>query len=130
MLKKVKVLLYGDMAECHGVADLMRKVEYLAEHQVEYNQTDDEEIFVQSLVSWNPSLIIVLADGADGMECVMQAKLRKPETPIFWFSDDRKFGMQAHRINCAYFSTKPVEQRSMENAFRRCDHVGIRYEAK
>ena len=128
MQRKVKILLYGSTAECRRTAELLHTVEHLSEHHVECNQTDDEEIFVQQLVGWNPSLVIVLADGADGMECVTQTKLRLPDTPVFWFSDDRRFGMHAYRVNCAYFSVKPVEHKSLGSAFQRCDHVGIRYE--
>ena len=127
MRQTVKVLMYGDEAECCATSELLATVEHLGNHAIECRKLDDDEEFIAQLVRWEPSLIIVLADGAAGMECVTQAKMRRPEIPMFWFSDDRNFGMYAYRMNCAYFSLKPVDTEKLNNAFRRCEHVGIPY---
>ena len=53
-------------------------------------------------------LIIVLADGADGMEGVIAAKNADGDTPVIWLSDDEGFGAQSYRLGCTYFHKKPT----------------------
>jgi len=78
-----------------------------------------------ALVDWEPTLMIALADGAEGMECAYRSRERRPCLPVFWFSDDREFGMQSYRLNCAYFSTKPITEDKLNHAIQRCQHLGI-----
>ena len=73
----------------------------------------------EKLVDWEPTLVIVLADGAKGFECVFRTKACRPSLSVFWFSDDREFGMQSYRMDCAYFSTKPVTSEKIAHAIHR-----------
>ena len=127
MQKKVRALLYGSEAECRTVEELIRAMDQLSHYQHEYCYAEEIEQFAQLLVTWEPTLVIVLADGAMGMESVYLSKARRPELPVFWFSDDANFGIHSHRLNCAYFSSKPVVTDKLSHAFHRCNHVGIRY---
>lgn len=129
MKPTVKTLLFGDPLECSAVRDALSDVDCLREYQHEYRHINDIEAFEQMLVDWQPSLLIVLADGASGMESVYRSRQRSPAVPVFWFSDDREFGMQSYRLDCAYFSTKPVTSEKIQNAIQRCRHVGITYTA-
>lgn len=127
MNKNVKALLFGNAHECRNAGDALKALELFSEHTLENIHLDDLEELEKVLVDREPTLLIVLADGAEGMECVYRARERRPDLTIFWFSDDRDFGVQSYRLNCAYFSTKPVTPDKINCAIRRCNHIGIRY---
>ncbi len=124
---KLKILFFGEAGECTSLYDALGGIEALAGRVQEYKQVDDLEQFDSLLVEWGPSLLIVLADGASGMESVYRARQRLPDLPIFWFSDDTGFSMQSYRLECAYFSTKPATSEKIDRALRRCEHIGIPY---
>jgi len=127
MDQKVNVLLFGSDPECRAAIDILNGLEVLSAHIQQHRHLNDLEEFEMALVDWSPTLLLVLADGAEGMECVYRAKERRPSVPAFWFSDDQQFGMQSYRLNCAYFSIKPVTQENICKALQRCDRMGIRY---
>ena len=127
MKKKVKALLFGMPGECTAVGEALCSMSVLSEDVHEYRHVNDLEEFEKALAVWMPSLVIVLADGAAGMESVYRSRQRRPCLPVFWFSDDREFGMQAYRLDCAYFSAKPVTPEKISSALRRCEHIGIPY---
>ena len=122
----MKTLLFGCERECSAVTELLVSAA-IGCASYEYRQTEDLEVFEEILATWMPTLVVVLADGATGMECVYRSRSRRPNLPVFWFSNDREFGMQSYRLGCAYFSTKPVTPEKIACALRRCDHVGISY---
>ena len=127
MDQKINVLLFGSDPECRAAIDILNKLDALSAHIQQHRYLSDLEEFEVELVDWTPTLLIVLADGAAGMECVYRAMQRRPSVPAFWFSDDPQFGMQSYRLNCAYFSTKPITPENIRKALRRCDHMGIQY---
>lgn len=65
-------------------------------------------------------VIVVMTDGAEGMEGVMAAKTLCPETDLIWLSDDEGFGPQSYRLGCTYFGTKPITKHLVSHAYRRC----------
>ena len=125
MDRKIKALIFGKPDDCTVVRDALQSS--ALHHELCY--VEDIEELETKLVDWEPSLAIVLADGAIGMESVFRLRQRRPCIPVFWFSDDREFCMQSYRLDCAYFSTKPVTCEKISNAIARCDHVGIPYTA-
>lgn len=127
MKPTVKTLLFGVPHECTAVGQTLDNLDEFAQGLHEYRHVNDIEEFEEVLVNWMPSLIIVLADGATGMESVYRSRQRRPSLPVFWFSDDREFGMQSYRLDCAYFSTKPVTAEKIAHAIKRCEHIGIPY---
>lgn len=126
-MKTIKTLLFGTPQECESTGQILQST--LVGHCLEYRHVNDMEEFEAALVEWEPSLTVVVADGAAGLESVFRSRNRRPCVPVFWFSDDREFGMQSYRLECAYFSTKPITKDKMSNAIARCDHVGIDYAA-
>ena len=127
MDRKIKTLLFGREQECRAAAEVLGALDLLTGHVHDQRHVDDLEELDMLMADWMPSLLIVLADGAKGMEAVYRARERRPGLPVFWFSDDREFGMQSYRLGCAYFSTKPLTPDKIHHAIRRCDHVGIQY---
>jgi DNA-binding LytR/AlgR family response regulator len=124
----MKVLLFGCPQECEAVAKLLADMRGGTEI-VDYEHTQDLEQFDRHLATWMPTLVIVLADGAAGLESAYRSRQRRPNLPVFWFSDDREFGMQSYRLECAYFSTKPADQEKIGSALKRCARMGIAYAA-
>lgn len=114
-----KILFYGDKAECLSAEDKVKMLPCFADRIYEFRHTDSWDELETELVDWDPDLVFVMADGAAGMEGVYLARARKPEIPICWFSDDYDFGMQSHRLDCTYFSTKPVTQDKVSKAMKR-----------
>lgn len=129
MKRTVRTLLFGDPHECNAVVEALGGLDAISDHLHEYCCVSDMEDMDAALVDWAPSLMIVLANGATGMESVYRSRQRRPNLPVFWFSDDHEFGIQSYRLNCAYFSTKPVTPEKITSAIQRCQHVGISYAA-
>ncbi|MBQ3100735.1 MAG: hypothetical protein IJC50_07075 [Clostridia bacterium] len=71
------------------------------------------------LVNQTIDLIVVFADGAEGMESVYLCRRMLHDIPVCWFSDDNDFGMQSHRLECIYFATKPMTEEKLNRALTR-----------
>jgi len=127
MNRAVKVLVFGSVNEFHSAVQVLDDWAIASKHTCELSQVEDLEEFEIILTDWEPSVLVVLADGAKGMECVYRTKETRPNLPVFWFSDDEGFGIQSYRLNCAYFSTKPVTLDKIHHAIHRCNHCGIAY---
>ena len=92
--------------------------------QFQWHISDIFDEFYKQIVDVDPSLIIVLANGANGLECVYQAKKYDNNMAVFWFSDDRNFSIQSHRLECAYFAQKPLTAEKLKKAFYRYQSLG------
>ena len=125
MMEKVRVLLFGEHSECRMAENTIRQAAPFREVHVEAICVDDLEELSKALVDWEPTLLVVTADGAEGMESVYRSREQRPSVPVFWFSDDKDFGVLSYRLNCAYFSVKPVTEEKLNHAIQRCDHLGI-----
>lgn len=124
MTRNIRILLFGDAKSCQEV---LSSVEEAMGETVTVCCLNNIETMTVEMVDWDPSLIIVAADGAEGMECVYRARERRPRLPVFWFSDDRDFSVQSYRLECAYFSTKPVTADKIRSAMERCARLEIQY---
>lgn len=123
MSERFRTLIYGHAQECQAVAALLRTCPVFTHH--DYSHADTHEDFHIQLVEWEPNLTIVIQDGAAGMEGVYLVNRVRPGVPVFWFSDDQNFSMQSHRLECIYFSTKPVTAAKISRAVRQCGNLGI-----
>lgn len=124
----MRVMLYGEKAECQSAIDIIQSFCRVSEASDTIHRTDSREGLQQQMVAWNPNLIVILAERSRGMEGAYAAKETRPEIPVFWFSDDEGFGMQSHRLECDYFSVKPVTEEKLKKAFLRCRHMGVQIE--
>ena len=125
MSTRTKLLIFGESAECDAAAETIGTMPELSGRDCKYYHTDDLENIDKVLVDISPALLVVIADGAKGMECVYRAREHNSELPVFWFSDDKAFAVQSYRFNCAYFAEKPVTADKLDRAIKRCSHMGI-----
>jgi len=83
---------------------------------------DDYDALRHELSEKEFELIIILADGAEGMEACIGVKKMRPQIPVFWFSDDPYFVAQSYRLDCTFFSTKPVLPKRLLKAFEALNY--------
>ena len=108
------MLLFGPQLEC---ADIISKFCQLGNSKMySFMHTEDTDNFLELLVNESPNLIIVLSNGANGMERVITARNIYPDVPLFWISDDKDFGAQSYRLQCNYFMVKPITVKKLEKA--------------
>ena len=123
MSDRIKTLIYGDPGECADAEAVLRSLEPLLGFGMEFRYSHCHDDFREQLPQWKPGLSLVLPNGAEGMEGVFAVKEHHPNSLVFWFSDDQGFGMMSYRLECDYFSVKPVTKEKIIRAFRRCAHV-------
>ena len=123
-MNAARTIIYGDRAEICRAADLLHASAEFSSGDIRC--VDTWTSLQQELEVFHPGLLVVLAGGAAGMEGVYLARQVIPELPVFWFSDDSQFGMQSHRLDCTYFSTKPMTDDKLRRALRHCDKMGVR----
>lgn len=80
----------------------------------------DHDSFIAGLGESPPDIVMVMMDGADGMEGVIAARNICGDVPVLWFSDDGGFGAQSYRLGCAYFHQKPVSPQILSAAIAKC----------
>lgn len=127
MSGKLKTLFFGENSECAEAERLLMSLPEERKAGYDCRNVSSHDDFRRVLLEWRPCLIIVLANGAAGMEGVFSAKNDHPESTVFWFSDDHAFGMMSHRLDCEYFAVKPVTLEKYRRAFQRCAHVGVEF---
>ncbi len=111
----MKVLLFGVKSECVDIISKICQLNNSNPHS--FVHTNDTDRFLEMLISEKPHLIIVLSNGACGMERVITARNICVDTPLFWVSDDKNFGVQSYRLKCDYFLVKPVTPEKLAKAF-------------
>lgn len=126
MKAHMKILIYGLEHECNEAIELFHTL-YPTTDVNEYLTVHAWEDIQRQLPLQKPNLVIILADGVAGMEGVYAAREYDEDLAIFWFSNDHEFGMQSHRLECAYFAMKPLTYEKLHRAFRRCTTVGVRF---
>lgn len=118
------IIIYGTGAEIAHATRLLHGADRLCDCNVRC--AESWHCLQEALTTEPPALLVVLANGAAGMEGVYLARQILPELPVFWFSDDSQFGMQSHRLDCSYFSTKPLTDVKLRKALEHCAKLGIR----
>lgn len=125
MYTKRNIFILGETHECEEVVSFLKRYFESAKKSFQYSVSHDYDELYEQMVDTDPSLVIVLADGANGMECVYQAKKYDRNMTVFWFSDDCNFSIHSHRLDCAYFAKKPLTFEMLDKAFYRCKSLGI-----
>lgn len=114
------VLIYGNAREKEFLIQHMKTEAHLAFRMMQYSHAEDYDTYLKKLRSNIYDVVIVMADNAAGMEGVIAAQNVHPDVPIIWFSNDKNFVAQSYRLGVAYFAVKPIEQKMINLAFRRC----------
>lgn len=130
MVRRISVLLFGQIDECLHVKQLFEETEYFAAREREYVTVDSFENYEIEMITRKPTLTVILSNGTIGLDAAYLAKHRMPLTTVFWFSDDKQFVMDSHSLNCGYFATKPVNSEQIDHAIKRCVHLGISLDAR
>lgn len=104
--------LYGTSADCAAAR------QFLPREEMKFFASTEE--LTPSLCRHAFDAVLILMDGADGMEGAIAARRQQPALPLAWFSDDRNFAPQAYRLNAAYFAPKPLTAEKLRVALARC----------
>ena len=115
------ICVYDTANESEILKAKISKLALCAYRKIAYRICRRYESFVGGLK--NADLIVVLADGADGMEGVMAVKNADKNTPVIRLSDDEGFAAQSYRLGCTYFHTKPIPIEKLEEAMTKCGYT-------
>ena len=116
----MNVLIYGNARDKELIIQHIKSQACMAFRLLEFLQTEDYDEFLVLLEKTDYDLVFVMMDNAAGMEGVIAVKNLRPHVPVIWFSNDRNFVAQSYRLGVTYFSVKPIEERIMRLALRRC----------
>ena len=121
------IVLYGNEAECTEAIRLLHETFSTRDIGYTYCSVHTREELKKQLVFGKINLAIILSNGADGMEGVYTVKEYDSNIVVFWFSNDYGFGIQSHRLECAYFAVKPLTGDKLTKALNHCDYIGLSF---
>ena len=127
MYPQQNIILYGKQQECEEVVALLKINPILNGRQLICSCINEQEELQMRLVDGKRDLVIILADGAKGMEGVYTVKEHDRDLAVFWFSNDRSFALQSHRLDCDYFAVKPLTETKLTKALEHCAYMGISF---
>ena len=116
------ILLYGAPSDYDTIMSSMELLPELQYRRIEVVRTDSFDAFLEKLRNASYDIVLVTANGAEGMEGVIAAQSLRPGAATVWFSDDQGFGAQAYRLNCTYFAVKPITPETVSKAYRAYHH--------
>lgn len=114
----MRIIVYEK--ETDRIAKLIRTATIMQYRKLDIPTCSNYEDYIAKLQSEAPDAVFVAISGANGMEAAITARDLYPKTALVWFSDDEAFGVQSYRIDCAYFSSKPINQTLVSEAIKRC----------
>lgn len=114
----MEIIIYGLQKDYNTVLACMDALPELQYRRIDCSHTENYDDFLHLLHTKRYDMVIVLADGAEGMEGVIASQTLSPDTMKVWISNDEGFGIQAHRMNCAYFAVKPITEEMVSKAYR------------
>ena len=116
----MNILIYGSTQEKELLIQHMKSQVCMAFRLITYTHTDDYDQYLKMLrMNWY-DIVFVMADNAAGMEGVIAVQNVQPDVPVVWFSNDKNFVAQSYRLGVAYFSVKPVDEKILGLALKRC----------
>ena len=116
----MNILIYGNARDKEIILQHMRSQVCMAFRVLNVRQTEEYDEFLSLLEEIDYEIVFVAMNSAAGMEGVIAVKNLKPHIPIIWFSDDKNFVAQSYRLGVTYFSVKPIEERIVGLALKRC----------
>jgi len=114
------VLIYGNAREKELLIQHLKSEACMAFRMVRYSHAEDYDTYLKKLRSHEHDIVFVMADNAAGMEGVIAVQNVHPDTPIVWFSNDKNFVAQSYRLGVAYFSVKPIDEKTVSLAIKSC----------
>lgn len=114
------VLIYGNAREKELLIQHLKSEACMAFRQVRYSHAEDYDTYLKKLRSHEYDIVFVMADNAAGMEGVIAVQNVHPDIPIVWFSNDKNFVAQSYRLGVAYFAVKPIDEKTVSLAIKRC----------
>ena len=116
----MNVLIYGNVREKELLVQHMKSQASMAFRMVTYSHADDYDNYLTLLRKNQYDMVFVMMDNAAGMEGVIAVQNIHPETSVIWFSNDKNFVAQSYRLGVTYFSVKPVDEKILGLALKRC----------
>lgn len=99
--------------------DLIKSSGMMQYRQIEFTSLDGYDDYLVRLSQSEADMIVISVPGAKGMEAAIAARDTNPNAALIWFTDDDAFGAQSYRIDCTYFTAKPVDDKVMAEAITR-----------
>lgn len=121
----MNVLIYGNATDKELLIQHMKSQACMAFRKIDYQQTDNYDKFLELLRTVEYEMVFVMMDNAAGMEGVIAVQNLHPDVPVIWFSNDKNFVAQSYRLGVTYFSVKPINERIVELALKRCQTKGL-----
>lgn len=115
----MKVLVFGSTIESKDIAFKLDRIT----GKNEYINTYDIETFPKMILFEKPDMVIVTANGEYGKDCVSIVRGLNRNIPLFWFSNDENYSVEADLFNCTYFAKKPVFSKTLSNAMQNMGTV-------
>lgn len=112
------ICVYDTANEAEILKAKITQIATAAYRRIAYRVCGRYESFVKECKT--ADLIIVLANGANGMEGVIAVKSVDRNKPVIWLSDDEGFGVQSYRLGCNYFHKKPIPVERLKDALIKC----------
>lgn len=115
------IVIYGEKADCDICISCLGDVSELQYRLIEYTTVNDYDEFIGIIDNGRckTDLVLVTANGAEGMEAVTASKGLRPDVAVVWISEDGNFGTQSYRLGCTYFGVKPITQDLLNNAIQK-----------
>lgn len=114
----MNVIIYGTKDDHDACVSFMEDLPELQYRQLNYTHIDNYDGLIDILQSKKIDMVMVLTDGAEGMEGVIASKNLCPGVSVIWFTDDEGFGVQSHRLGCTFFGIKPITKQIISNAIK------------
>lgn len=116
----MNVLIYGNATDKESLTQHMKSQACMAFRKIDYSDTDDYDTFLELLNSKEYEKVFIMMDNAAGMEGVIAVQNLHPDTPVIWFSNDKNFVAQSYRLGVNYFAVKPIDEKILSLALKRC----------
>lgn len=112
------IAIYGPKHDHQHCLNCFDQVPELSYRRMDFTHWDNYDAMIGQYPQQKMHMLIVTADGAEGMEAVIAAKAISPETPVMWLTDDAHFGAQSYRLGCSYFAIKPITPQIIASMMR------------
>ena len=120
----MEIIIYGTYEDYRTVKEDMEILPEMQYRIINCEHAATYDDFLLLLRKKTPDMVMVLADGAEGMEGIIASQTICPRAVKIWITNDKGFGIQAYRMNCAYFAVKPITEDLISKAYRAYREAG------